>query len=65
MITWWFALICLAIACLVVSLVYAMTSPGRPEHMAKETVHGFGMMLGGILLLAVCIKIISFVFRTG
>lgn len=65
MITWWFALTCLAIACVVVSVVYALTSPGRPEHMVKETVHGFGMMLGGILLLALCIKLISTVFQTG
>lgn len=55
MISFPFVLACLIISCVVVSIVYSLTSPGDSERIAKETIQSFAMMFGGIVGLAIAI----------
>lgn len=55
MISFPFVLACLIVSCAVVSIVYSLTSPGDGERIVKETIQSFGMMLGGIVALAIAI----------
>ena len=62
MISFPFVLTCLILACAVVSLVYALTSPGDAPRVVKESVTSFGLMFGGIVALAVAILVIPKLF---
>ena len=48
----------LVVLCLLVSLVYAMTSCDVLETIVKETLWSFMLMLGGICLLAVIVMVL-------
>lgn len=62
MISFPFVLSCLIVACAVVSLVYALTSPGDTQRVVKESLTSFGLMFGGIVALAVAILVIPKIF---
>ncbi len=53
-----FVFCCLAALCLLVSLVYAMTSCDVVEKTLKETAWSFVLMLGGICILALIVKVL-------
>jgi len=61
MIPFWFSFGFLALACLIVSIVYALISPGTPDKVARETLLGFGMTLGGIVLLALFVVLVPWI----
>lgn len=62
MISFPFVMVTLVIACAVVSVVYALCSPGDPQRVIKESVTSFGLMFGGIIALAVAILVIPKIF---
>jgi hypothetical protein len=49
----------LVIACLVVSVIYAMTGSDEPDRWFKETLGGFSMMFGGIMVLGVVVYAVA------
>jgi len=57
-----FVVVALIISCAVVSIVYSLTSPGDANRVVRESISSFVLMFGGILLLAVAIVIIPWVF---
>jgi hypothetical protein len=57
-----FVLACLIVACAVVSVVYALTSPGDTRRVIKESITSFGLMFGGIVALAIAILVIPKLF---
>ena len=60
-----FTLLMLVLACLAISFVYALISGQHPSRFGRETLVGFGLMFGGILLLAVIVEILPILFRSG
>lgn len=62
MISFPFVLVTLLVACAVVSVVYALCSPGDKDRIIKETITSFGLMFGGIVALAVAILVIPKIF---
>ncbi|MBI4862288.1 MAG: hypothetical protein HY815_18825 [Candidatus Riflebacteria bacterium] len=57
-----FTLACFIVACVSVSIVYSLTSPGSLDKVVKETLSSFGLMFGGIIALAVAIVLIPWLF---
>lgn len=49
----------LVIACLVVSVIYAMTGSDEPNRWLKEASGGFLMMFGGIFVLGVVVYAVA------
>ena len=62
MISFPFVLTCLIVACLVVSIIYSLTSPGEMPRVVGETASAFGLMFGGIMALAIAIVVIPKIF---
>ena len=62
MISFPFVLATLIVCCAVVSVVYALCSPGDKERVVKESITSFGLMFGGIVALAVAILVIPKLF---
>jgi hypothetical protein len=60
-----FTLLTLLAACLCISLVYALISGQHPSRFPREVVMGFGLMVGGVLALAVVIELLPVIFKSG
>ncbi|MBI3894104.1 MAG: hypothetical protein HY303_21505 [Candidatus Wallbacteria bacterium] len=60
-----FTLAALVTACLCISLVYALISGQHPSRIPREVVVGFGLMFGGILLLAAVVELLPILFRSS
>ncbi len=57
-----FALASLLLACLCIAAVYALISGQRPGRFGRELLVGFGLMVGGILVLAGVIELLPVIF---
>lgn len=56
------SLVALTAACFLISLVYALTSGQRPGRVWRETLSGFGILFGGVLLLALLIEVLALIY---
>jgi hypothetical protein len=56
-----FVLACLIAACLAVSIVYSLTSPGDLDRIVKESLLSFALMFGGIVALAIAIVVVPWI----
>lgn len=50
-----FALFSLALSCVAVAVVYAMTGSEEPERWGSDALSGFLMMFGGVFALGVVV----------
>ncbi|MBI2943357.1 MAG: hypothetical protein HYY25_04080 [Candidatus Wallbacteria bacterium] len=60
-----FTLATLVAACLCIAIVYGLISGQHPSKFGREIAIGFGLMFGGILLLAVVVELLPVLFRSG
>ena len=59
------SLAALVIACLAISIVYALLSGQHPSRFGREIVVGFGLLFGGMVLLAGVIHVLPLLFGSG
>jgi flagellar biosynthesis protein FliQ len=54
---------CLLAVCLVVSIVYALTTCDSPGDIAREAIWSFVLITGGLFVLGFIVKIVPDIFR--
>ncbi|MBI4872861.1 MAG: hypothetical protein HY814_15010 [Candidatus Riflebacteria bacterium] len=60
-----FTVLTLVLACLCISLVYALISGQHPSRFPREILMGFALMVGGVLALALVIELLPVIFKSG